>query len=269
LRLVDAFQYMKQEEPGPAHQLVFVGEGVMLPRVKEQIHQQGLTPHARLLGFVPFEDLPALLNGADLCVFPSLFEGFGLPPLEAMSCGTPVIVSNTTSLPEVVGECGLQVNPLSVEAIGTAMHRLATDPALRAELRDKGLARARDFSWEKTARLTLAAYEEAFRRYKAAQTIPCPNFQTRYRDLMRTFAVKQADSYISEGSLIQSWPFYRGALCGRLPAGAPFSNEAGRSTLRIGGEPPSSHRPNDPPADTPAVLASLTTGLSWVHTFAS
>jgi glycosyltransferase involved in cell wall biosynthesis len=166
----------------------------------------GLTPHARCLGFVPFEDLPALLNGADICVSPSLYEGFGLPPLEAMSCGTPVIASNTTSLPEVVGDSGLLVDPLNVVDIGAAMYRVAKDPALRAELRARGLARAREFSWAKTARRTLDAYEEAFKRYQD-KTKRCSNFRTPYRDVMRKHTLQQLSEYLTNGNCISEWPF--------------------------------------------------------------
>jgi glycosyltransferase involved in cell wall biosynthesis len=205
-RLVDAFQVLKQEEPSPPHCLIFAGEGPLLMMIRAKIHRMGLTPYARCLDFVPFEDLPALLNGADLCVFPSLYEGFGLPPLEAMSCGTPVIASNTTSLPEVVGDCGLLIDPLNVRDISAAMLRLATDRTLRAELQARSLARAKDFSWEKTARRTLEAYQDAFRGYQAKAN-PCPNFPTRYREVMRKFTVEQLNSYLTTGKGVQTWPF--------------------------------------------------------------
>ncbi|MGB9880037.1 MAG: glycosyltransferase family 4 protein, partial [Anaerolineae bacterium] len=111
-------------------------------------------------GYVPDEDLPALYSGADLFVFPSLYEGFGLPPLEAMACGTPVVCSKASSLPEVVGDAALMVDPYDVEALAEAMHRVLSDAVLREELRGKGLARAQQFTWEKAARETLAVYEE-------------------------------------------------------------------------------------------------------------
>ena len=106
-------------------------------------------------------DLPALLGGADLFVYPSLYEGFGLPPLEAMACGTPVVASRATSLPEVIGDAGLLVDASRVEDLTEAMHRVITDRALHAHLAAKGLARAKAFSWRETGRLTLGAYEEA------------------------------------------------------------------------------------------------------------
>jgi len=119
-----------------------------------------LEHYVRFTGYVEEEDLPALYNGADLFVFPSLYEGFGLPVLEAMACGTPVVTSNTSSLPEVAGDAALLVDPYDVEEIATAMRRILEDEALTAELRAKGLARAKEFSWERTARETIAVYEK-------------------------------------------------------------------------------------------------------------
>jgi glycosyltransferase involved in cell wall biosynthesis len=96
-------------------------------------------------------DLPALYNGATAFIYPSLYEGFGLPVLEAMSCGTPVITSNTTSLPEVAGDAGILVNPHNIEEIALAIKEILSDEQLRDNLRMKGLQRAQNFTWEKTA----------------------------------------------------------------------------------------------------------------------
>lgn len=111
-------------------------------------------------GWVPEEDKPALYSGARAFVFPSLYEGFGLPPLEALACGTPVIASNRGSLPEIVGDGGLLLDPDDVEGLAGAMERLLKDDMLWGDLRHKGLAHAARFSWEKTARETLAVYQE-------------------------------------------------------------------------------------------------------------
>lgn len=111
-------------------------------------------------GFVPLDDLPLLYNAAEVFVFPSLYEGFGLPPLEAMACGTPVITSNTSSLPEVVGDAGIMVNPNSVDELTQAIHRVLTDEKLRSDMIHKGPKQAKKFSWEKTAQETLKVYEE-------------------------------------------------------------------------------------------------------------
>jgi glycosyltransferase involved in cell wall biosynthesis len=114
-----------------------------------------------LTGRVADELLPTLYSGALAFVYPSLYEGFGLPPLEAMACGTPVLTSNVTSLPEVVGDAGLLVDPYNVEAIAHGIRRLVEDSALREELKRKGLERAKQFTWERTAELTWAVLEEA------------------------------------------------------------------------------------------------------------
>ncbi len=121
-------------------------------------------PRIALIGRVAPEDLPALYRGAALFAFPSFAEGFGLPPLEAMSCGVPVICSDTTSLPEVTGEAGLLVAPDDTVAMAQAMERLLTDEALRARCISQGLARSRQFSWERTAQVTLAAYHRVLAR---------------------------------------------------------------------------------------------------------
>lgn len=116
--------------------------------------------HLRVLGFVPDDDLPALYGGATALVYPSLIEGFGLPVLEAMRCATPVLTSNTSSLPEVGGDAALYVDPHDADAIAAALTRLAGEPALRSDLIARGLQRARLFSWRRTAEATLRVYEE-------------------------------------------------------------------------------------------------------------
>jgi glycosyltransferase involved in cell wall biosynthesis len=113
-----------------------------------------------LTGYVPQSDLPALYSGSICFVYPSYFEGFGLPPLEAMKCGTPVIAGNRTSLPEVVGDAGILVDPFDVNAIAAAIERLVDDPDLRQQLSVKGVARSRLFDWNETARRTLNVYEQ-------------------------------------------------------------------------------------------------------------
>lgn len=122
-----------------------------------------------LTGYVPEPDLPALYSGALCFVYPSYFEGFGLPPLEAMKCGTPVVVGNATSLPEVVGYAGLKVDPFDVSAIATAIGELINNSQLRRELSAKGLKQAELFDWQNTARQTLAIYEQVARKsYRSA-----------------------------------------------------------------------------------------------------
>ncbi len=119
----------------------------------------GLGDQVRFLGYVPNVDLPALYSGATLFAFPSLYEGFGLPVLEAMACGTPVVTSNGSALAEVAGDAAVLVDPRDVDAIAKAMDQLLCDETLRADLRARGLERAKQFSWERTARETLSVYE--------------------------------------------------------------------------------------------------------------
>lgn len=114
-------------------------------------------------GYVPEEDLPALYQGAEVFIYPSLYEGFGLPILEAMASGIPVITSNTSSLPEVAGDAALLVNPIEIFELYEAMEALATKPQLREELKVKGKEQSKKFSWEKTALKTLEIYKKMFK----------------------------------------------------------------------------------------------------------
>ena len=113
----------------------------------------------RFLGHVTDGELPALMNGALGFVYPSLYEGFGLPPLEAMACGTPVITSNRSSLPEVVGAAALLVDPGDTAELADAMARIVDEEPLREDLRERGLKQAQGFSWDETARMTVQVYE--------------------------------------------------------------------------------------------------------------
>lgn len=120
----------------------------------DQINDLGLGARVKFLDYVPFDQLPILMNQALALLMPSLWEGFGLPVLEAMACGTPVITSGISSLPEVAGEAALLVDPYSVEAITGAMEQVVRDPELRTQLRELGLARVQEFSWSKTGEIT-------------------------------------------------------------------------------------------------------------------
>lgn len=123
------------------------------------VEEHNLKPFVHFTGYIPDDDLPALYTGADLFVFPSLYEGFGLPVLESMACGTPVITSNTSSLPEVAGDAAVLVDPYMVEDIAAAMRLVLSDVDLAQDLRNRGLERAKLFTWEKTASQTIAVYE--------------------------------------------------------------------------------------------------------------
>ena len=130
------------------------------PEPRQRAEALGLENVVRFLGPVPEADLPALYSGATLFVFPSLYEGFGLPVLEAMACGTPVVCSNTSSLPEIVGEAALTFDPLDVTEMAAKIEEALHDEALREEMRGKGLQQAAKFSWERTAQETLKVYRE-------------------------------------------------------------------------------------------------------------
>ena len=137
-----------------------------------RLGQLGLEGRVNLLNSVPDADLPALYSMADLFVFPSLYEGFGLPPLEAMACGTPVITSNTSSLPEVVGEAGITVDPLDADALASAIEEVLTNPDLRQRLKADGVTRASRFTWQATAQATRQVYEDVLRIRRAPAQTP-------------------------------------------------------------------------------------------------
>jgi glycosyltransferase involved in cell wall biosynthesis len=161
-RLVQAYASLRgNKSADKLPKLVLVGKsGWLYDETLRALKETGVADTVVLTGYVPQEDLPALYSGALCFVYPSYFEGFGLPPLEAMKCGAPVIVGNKTSLPEVVGDAALTVDPFDVEAIASAMQRVIESPALREELSIKGQARAETFDWRETARKTLAIYQE-------------------------------------------------------------------------------------------------------------
>jgi alpha-1,3-rhamnosyl/mannosyltransferase len=139
--------------------LVLVGmRGWLAAGLEGQLAPLVHSGEVRVLGYVDDVALAALYASTRMLIYPSLYEGFGLPPLEAMASGTPVIVSNASSLPEVVGDAGIQVDPHDVDALRSAVNRLAEDDALWEALRSSGLARAAQFSWRRCAEETLAVY---------------------------------------------------------------------------------------------------------------
>lgn len=144
------------------HDLLLVGKPQWRATdLLETVRRLGVESRVRFTGYVPDDVLPALYRGADLFVYASLYEGFGLPILEAMACGTPVVTSNTSSMPEVAADAAQLVDPYSVEQIAGAIVSVVSDQELARSLRQRGLARAAQFSWVKTARETLDVYQEA------------------------------------------------------------------------------------------------------------
>lgn len=161
--LVKAYADLKRRN-SLSYKLVLVGQkGWKYQDVFDTIASLRLEEDVVFTEYVAEEDLPLLVNGAEVVVYPSLYEGFGLPPLEAMACGTPVITSNTSSLPEVVGDAALMVDPQSVEELSLAMERVLSDISLKEEMIHKGLERAKMFSWEKVAKETIKVYEDVCR----------------------------------------------------------------------------------------------------------
>jgi len=147
-RLVEAYSILKEKHP-QAPDLVIAGrKGWMFDSIFQEVKRLGVESNVHFTGYVPDGSKPGLMAGAMFFCFPSLYEGFGLPPLEAMSCGTPVMVSNAGPLPEVTGGAGLLADPYSVGAISDAMEKLFLDDELRLELRDKGLKQAARFDWD-------------------------------------------------------------------------------------------------------------------------
>jgi len=159
--LIEAFRRLPAQVR-ESHLLVVAGAAGWLAEDPRRLAEEaGVAAQVRLLGEVPAEDLPALYAGAAVLAYPSLYEGFGLPPLEAMACGTPVVASNGSSLPEVVGEAGVLVDPHEPDSIRDGLVSVLTDPARRQALCAAGLARAAAFTWERAARETLALYGRA------------------------------------------------------------------------------------------------------------
>jgi glycosyltransferase involved in cell wall biosynthesis len=169
-QLVRAFAHLQAQLHDTDLQLFISGnpdkqKGPLFPDPRPVAADLGMSGKI-IYRFVEEEDKPAIYSGASLFVFPSIYEGFGLPPLEAMGCGLPVICSNRTSLPEVVGDAAILIDPDNVQALVEAMRDVLTNEALQAKLRARSLERAKLFSWHKTAQETLAIYQEVLIRKK-------------------------------------------------------------------------------------------------------
>jgi glycosyltransferase involved in cell wall biosynthesis len=159
-RLLEAFASVRSRAPHLTLALAGRVEPPSLP-LEGEIEKRGLRGAVRLLGYVSPADLPALYSGAAAVVYPSLYEGFGLPVLEAMACGAPVLASATSCFPEVAGDAALLVDPLDAEAMSAGIWSLLSDMPLRSTLVQRGRARAATFSWERAARETLAVYRRS------------------------------------------------------------------------------------------------------------
>jgi glycosyltransferase involved in cell wall biosynthesis len=161
VRLVEAYSRLRDRQV----KLVIGGaKGWLYQEVFTRVEELELTGDVLFPGYIPPEELPLWYNAAELFVYPSLYEGFGLPPLEAMACGTPVITSNVSALPEVIGRAGLAVDPMDSKGLAEAMNQVLGDGALSQSMREQGLARAGCFSWAKAARETVEVYRRALGR---------------------------------------------------------------------------------------------------------
>jgi glycosyltransferase involved in cell wall biosynthesis len=159
-RLIEAFALARQDGPDDL-QLVVIGDEISnYPALRQAVHRHRLDKHVRFFGFQPAATLVVFYRLALAFVFPSLYEGFGLPPLEAMANLTAVITSNVSSLPEVTGNAALLVDPYDTAAIADGIRRVVHDDALRASLVERGRIRAAEFSWTKSAAATLAVYRQ-------------------------------------------------------------------------------------------------------------
>ncbi len=141
--------------------LIMIGpEGFKAGEVLRLIYERNIEDSVRHIGYVPYEDMPYIYNMASLLVYPSLYEGFGLPPLEAMACGVPVIASNISSIPEILGDAALLVDPYNPGEIADYIEKILNDESLRSSHIEKGLKKAASYSWEDTAKKVLKVYEE-------------------------------------------------------------------------------------------------------------
>ena len=164
VRIIEAFSALKaqldKEGKYPDLKLIIIGDELSKhPDLRRTVIRGGVQNDVRFMGFVPIEVLRIFYDAAKTFVFPSLYEGFGLPPLEAMAHGTPVLTSNTSSLPEVVGNAAVLVNPENVFEIMRALHRVLLDQTLRDRLKQRGYDQAKKFSWDASAREILNVYE--------------------------------------------------------------------------------------------------------------
>ncbi len=169
VRMIEAFSALKNElertQSYPDLKLIIIGDDLSgNPDLRRTVIRSGVQNDVRFLGFVPIDVLRIFYDSAKVFVFPSLYEGFGLPPLEAMAHGTPVVTSNVSSLPEVVGRGAVLVNPENVFEIMRALHRVLTDSALRDRLKDRGYQQVAKFSWEGSVRSIIEAYGETCNR---------------------------------------------------------------------------------------------------------
>lgn len=161
-RLIDAFVDLKRRRPELSHRLILAGKPAFRhSEVFSRVRKYGLDEEVIFTGYLPDDDLPVLYQGADVFAYPSLYEGFGLPVAEAMACGTPVVTSNRSAMPEVAGDAAILVDPEDTAEIAEGLLKILADPGLAATMSRRGEQQAKRFTWDSTARLTLTAFESA------------------------------------------------------------------------------------------------------------
>jgi len=163
-RLIKAFKKVINEYSSTLNLLILGEHSRSYPSLWKLTEELGLCDSIKFLNFVPTYDLPYFYNGAEVFVYPSLYEGFGLPPLEAMQCGTPVVTSNVSSIPEIVGDSCLLVDPYSTDSIAEQILRLLCDDILWQKYRLLGLEKAQEYSWQTTAEKTMSVYEKCMKK---------------------------------------------------------------------------------------------------------
>jgi len=159
-RLIEAFHLARKEAQLPHRLVIGGGKGWLFTEIFARVQELRLTDHVLFPGYIDDADLPVLYNAAEFFAFPSLYEGFGLPVIEALACGTPVLTANNSCLPEAGGAGAVYVEAESVESIADGLIRLATDAPLRQQLRTAGLTHAAQFTWQRSAEQLLAAYQK-------------------------------------------------------------------------------------------------------------
>jgi glycosyltransferase involved in cell wall biosynthesis len=158
--LIKAFSQLQKERFQELSLVIGGAKDFGYDRIFKTVKAQKIENKVSFIGKISQNDLPAILSGAKIFVYPTFYEGFGLPVLEAMACGTPVVTSNTSSLPEIVGDAGILVNPFDIDSIVSGIHTLLSDNVLYNELRRRGIQRARMFSWQQCAEKTLQVYTQ-------------------------------------------------------------------------------------------------------------
>lgn len=163
-RIIDAYVELKKRRKNIPQLILAGGKGWLCDSIYKNVKDLNMPEDIIFTGYIAPEDSPLLISGAVTFLFPSLYEGFGTPLIESMACGTPVISANAASMPEVIGDAGLLVNPYEVEEIRESMERILDDDKLRKTLRDKGIERANQFTWDNSARVLEKVYNKVLKK---------------------------------------------------------------------------------------------------------